>query len=426
MALLGSAQQLWGQEKLPLNTAVEIALEKNFDIRIAQNNAAIARNNHSFGEAGMLPGVMLSSESAGSRNNVRQEFINGNVLENPSADQQSLNTNVMLNWTIFDGMAMFTNYRRLGELEKMGELQARAAIEQVVADLTMTYYEVVQRRQQLFLAEKSLSISAERMQLADERYQLGSSSRLEYLQARVDYNADRSLYLSQSELYSLSKIELNKLLGRDALIDFEPTDSLPITQPVDFDLIRRKAENDNAWLQMAGLNKQVAELNRKLANQAMMPRIDLMGGYHVNRLESEAGFLARNQNRGLDFGLRASVNIFDGFRQQRQRQQSRIMSMNADLEMAKQEQEVLAGISATYTAFENNRILVEMEAENLEVARQNLEIAQERYRLGALPAIELREAQRQLVSAESRLIQARFLLMVNRTELLRLSGQLLD
>lgn len=414
------------QEGLSLQQALAIALEDNFDIRIAQNDAAIAKNNHSLGEAGFLPNVALSLDQAGSVNNIRQEFLTGNVLENPSAAQQSLNVNALMNWTIFDGMAMFTSYKRLGQLESMGKLQAKAAIEQVMADVTMTYFEIVQRKQQLELAEKSLSISEERLKLAEQRYQLGSSSKLEFLQAKVDFNADRTAFLQQLEAYKLSKIALNDLLSREVTLDFVPTDSIQPIQPLEFAELRSQAEKENTWLAVAGLNQKVAALNRQQIGAQMLPQIDLIGGYHFNRLQSEAGFLASNQNRGVDFGLRATINVFDGFRVQRQRQNARIQIMSADIAFEQQKQGVMSALSSTYTAFDNNRVLVEMETENLDIAAQNLEIANDRYKLGALPAIELREAQRQYVAAESRLIQARFLSMVNQTELLRLSGQLLD
>jgi len=426
LMLMAVQLPLLAQESLSLQQALAIALEDNFDIRIAQNDAAIAKNNHSWGEAGFLPNVALTLDQAGSVNNIRQEFLTGNVLENPSAAQQSLNVNALMNWTIFDGMAMFTSYKRLGQLESMGKLQAKAAIEQVMADVTMTYFEIVQRKQQLELAEKSLSISEERLKLAEQRYQLGSSSKLEFLQAKVDYNADRTSYLQQLEVYKQSKIALNDLLSREVTLDFVPSDSIQAVRALEYADLRSQAEKQNTWLAVAGLNQKVAALNRQQIGAQMLPQIDLIGGYHFNRLQSEAGFLASNQNRGVDFGLRASINVFDGFRVQRQRQNARIQIMSADIAFEQQKQSILSALSSTYTAFDNNRVLVEMETENLEIAAQNLEIANDRYKLGALPAIELREAQRQYVAAESRLIQARFLMVVNQTELLRLSGQLLD
>lgn len=426
LALFGWLTGLKAQESLSLADALSMALVQNFDIRIAQNNAAVAKNNKSIGEAGFLPNVQVTIDQAGSVNNIQQEFINGNQLTNPNASQESFNANVQLNWTIFDGMAMFTNYRRLGEFEKIGHLQAEAMVEQVIADLTMTYFEVVQRSQERALAEKSMRISEDRLKLAEERFNLGSSSRMEVLQARVDLNADRSYYLQQLELQKLSKVALNRLLGRDPALDFNPTDSIVGVEDLDYTELRTQALADNRWIAIAGLNRQVAELNRRQAVSPALPRIDLLGGYHFNRLQSEAGFLASNQNRGIDFGLRASINVFDGFRVQRQRQNTRIQLMSAELEFEKQQQAILAGITSTYTAFQNNKALVEMEQENLTIAAQTLEIAQQSYKLGAITPLELREVQRQYVAAESRLIQARFLFVVNRTELLRLSGRLLQ
>lgn len=419
------SQEVAGQAPLTLREAIEMALSANLDIRLARNEAQIAKNNAQLGAAGMLPTVQATLDPSLSRNNIRQEFINGNTLVNPSAGQQSLNANLLLNWTLFDGTAMFTNYKRLNRFDEMGALEARATIEQVISDVMLAYYEARQNLAQLDAAQNNLELSRERLTLAEARAGLGSSSGQELLQARVDFNADQSLVLRQQESLLQAKIRLNQLLNRAADTDWTPIDSFPNASATDLATLRKQATDNNTWLQLAALQTEISGLDARLTRNAMLPRIELLSGYHINRLQSEAGFLASNQNRGLDLGLRAGVTIFDGGRLNRARKNAELMQANAALLEEREKQTMDGLLLSSYVAYENNRNLVKMEAENVAIAQQNVAIAREAYRVGSINALSLREAQQQLLVAESRLMDAQFATTLHLTQLQRMSGQLL-
>lgn len=417
--------QLEAQTPLSLREAIETALSANLDIRLARNEAQMASNNAQPGAAGMLPSIQATLDPGLSRNNIRQEFINGNTLVNPNAGQQSLNANLLLNWTLFDGTAMFTNYKRLNKFEEIGALQARATIEQVIAEVSLAYFETRQNLSQLLAAEKNLELSRERLQLAEARAGLGSTSGQELLQSRVDFNADNSLVLRQQEQLMQSKMRLNQLLNRKADTDWVPTDSIPAAAALDLAELRKQAIDRNTWLQLAEMQSEVAALDARLTRNAMLPRLELVSGYHINRLQSEAGFLASNQNRGLDLGLRAGITVFDGGRLNRARKNADLMQANALLLEEREKQAMDALLISSFVSYENNRKLIQMEAENLGIARQNVNIAREAYRVGSISALALREAQQQLLVAESRLMDAKFAAALHFTTLQRLSGQLL-
>lgn len=413
------------QMPMTLREAIETALSANLDIRLARNEAQIASNNAQPGAAGMLPTVQATLDPSLSRNNIRQEFINGNTLVNPNAGQQSLNANLLLNWTLFDGTAMFTNYKRLNKFEEIGALQARAAIEQVITEVTLAYYETRQNLSQLAAAEKNLELSRERLQLAEARAALGSTSGQELLQSRVDFNADNGLVLRLQEQLLQSKIRLNQLLNRNADSDWLPVDSMPTARALELAELRKQAIESNTWLQLAEMQAEVAALDARLTRNAMLPRVELVSGYHINRLQSEAGFLASNQNRGLDLGLRAGITVFGGGRLNRDRKNAALLQANALLVEEREKKAMDALLLSSFVAYENNRKLIQMESENLGIAQQNVSIAREAYRIGSINALTYREAQQQLLAAESRLMDAQFAATLHLTTLQRLSGQLL-
>jgi outer membrane protein len=193
--LLGFSQELLTPEQ-----AVAIALENNYSIRIARNQAEMAANNVAYGNAGFLPSVDLGASHNSNIQNARQEYLSGQINERDNAKSSSLNMNAALNWTLFDGLAMFVTYEKLKEFEEMGELAARAAIERTIVNVLTSYHDLVRQKQRLQVIDKSIAISEERIRLADEKFQLGAASRLDILQAQVDYNTDRSDLLNGQEL----------------------------------------------------------------------------------------------------------------------------------------------------------------------------------------------------------------------------------
>ena len=77
-----------------------------------------------------------------------------------------------------------------------------------------------------------MSLSRERMRIVEVRYHIGNFSRLDYLQAKVDFNADSAQYMKQREVLNSSRIKLNELMAnhdvtaligiRDTAIDVNP------------------------------------------------------------------------------------------------------------------------------------------------------------------------------------------------------------
>ncbi len=426
LLLAGNLQAQVGEEALSLQEAIRVGLEKNYDIRIAKNNQRMADNNHSVGNAGFLPSVTAQFDQSNASNNTRQEFLSGQILERDGASSETTSALVGLNWTIFDGLKMFTTYEKLGELKKMGEADAKIRIEANVALIIQAYARVVQARQQIVVADKNVAISQERFELSEERFRLGSSSKLEMLQAKVDLNSDISAQLEQKQLLKEAQIALNELLGRDAEAAFITTDSLQTGSELELSKLRNDALKQNPSLLVAETNRRVAQLELKEVQAAMLPRVDVLGDYHWNQSSSEAGFLASNQNTGINYGIRASLNLFNGFYVHRERQNAKIRIETAELQLEQERTALTAAISRLFASYKNSLQLVGLETENLAVAAQNLEVAEESFKVGSLTALELRDAQRQYVAAETRLIQAKYVVMVTRTELLRLSGVLLN
>ncbi len=421
----GYQNPIKAQQLLTLQEALRTALENNYAIQVAKNDAAISKNNNTAGGAGMLPVVNGNVSQDNQVIDTRQKFLNGNENNRDGARSNTLNAGVELNWTIFDGLRMFASKSKLDELEKIGELRMKANIENVFLRVTKSYYEVVLNKQQLETAKQSLINSEQRLQLAEDKWKAGKIAKTEMLKAKVDFNSDQAAYLRQENLYKNSKVVLNQLLGRDLNTTFEVNDSLAKYKSFVLDDLMNKA-TENTALQATKKTQQVSFLTVKEAEAERMPTLQLRSGYNLNRQQSEAGFLQSAQNMGFHYGGVLSMNLFNGFEVNRKINMARIQLKSNEYIYKDSLSKIQQQINQAYNNYVLSTALTKLEMENVKVAEENYDIASEQYKVGVITGIELRDAQLNLNLVKLRLLQAQYEAKLNETELMRLTGELLQ
>jgi outer membrane protein TolC len=426
LALLGilvPVSTVYGQRQLSLDEAVSIGIENNFNIRIADNRLSIAENNNSVGNAGFLPTLNLSGSRTESIDN--NEFRAGGQSQTTNGARSTVtNASLNLNWTLFDGLGMFRTYDLLGELEKISSAEKRLEVENLLREITLAYFDIVRIENQVQVLENTVDVSLERIEIEETKLDLGSGSEVELLQARSDLNADRSAVLRESILLNEAKIYLNRLLARDPETDYQVADEIPIQRSLDEEYLFEKTIAENSELDLARMQQNAADIQVRQLESDRFPEIELNSGYSYNRNEAGGGFFQFNQTKGFSVGVTARVNLFDGFNTNRQIENAQISRKNATLELEQSRLLIRSAFRTLFLTYQNNIELVDLEQENLSNAEETLDIALERFRLGTISSLELREAQRSFLEAENRLINAQYEAKVAETELLRLSGEL--
>ena len=414
------------QEVYNLKRCLEIALEKNYDIRMVRNEQQITANNVTAGNAGFLPSLDLNAGYSGTVNNTSQNNTDGTISKSANIINQGANLGLNLQWTIFDGFSMQTNYKRLKEFESMGELNTRLAIENLIANLTAEYYNYVRQNLRLSNLKSAVVLSKERLRIVEARYAIGSMSRLDLQQARVDFNADSSNLIKQYETLYTSGVTLNRLMAVDDVSQkIELMDSLINPNPdLQGDMLWASVLKSNSHLLLAVKNQTISELDYKNLKSRNYPYLRLNGGYGYTLNTYGSGSPNRRDNLGLNYGFTLGFSIFDGFNRQREQRNARITIQNRKLQSEQLEQSLRADWANMWMAYRNNLNLIALEEENLSTAKENYEIAIERYKLGDLAGIELREAQNSLLGAEERLLQAQFDTKLCEISLLQISGQI--
>ena len=409
-----------------LSQCLKKGLENNYSLRITRNQEEVAHNNATLANAGYLPTIDLGAGYNGSLNgNDTKVRATGETEQSRSNFDNNISAGVDVNWTIFNGFKTKTTYRQLQEMEKMGETQTRLAIEDFIAGLAAEYYNFLQQRLRLNNYYNAVLLSKERLRIVEERYNIGSFSRLDYQQAKVDFNADSAQYIKQQEVVITSRIALNEMMAIDQV--YTPITTVETNIEVDTTLnfvhLWDMMLENNAELMLADHNKAITDLDYKKVLSRNYPYLKLNAGYDYSFNSYNKGAYIHRNGWGGNASLTLGINLWDGNRR-REKRNAQIAIENGKLQREKLVLSLKADLGNMWQAYENNLQLLNLEKLNVITARENHDIAKERYMLGDLSGIEMREAQQSLLQAEERLLSVEYDTKICEISLLLISGEI--
>ncbi|WP_317236300.1 MULTISPECIES: TolC family protein [Flavobacterium] len=416
--------QLQAQETLTLESAIKIALENNYEIKIATNNLKIDETNNNLANAGLLPSINATLTNNNSQLNTSQTQADGSVRTLNNAKNFNLNYGIGLDWTIFDGLRMFVKKEQLEVLEQQGKTELQASILSKISDVYLTYYDLVQQQQVMASIDSAIVISNQRLTTARNRFTIGKASKLEVLNAQVDLNTDKSLLLKQKEIYKTTKIKLNELLARELQTDFKVIQDILIEENLNYEELKEMALQQNPQLQTQILSKKLVDLNLKNVKGNRYPTVRLTSGYNFSRSEASLGFITQSSGQGFVYGVSASIPVFNGFLQNKNEKVAKYEVENATFLLDQQKVTLESQIASLFASYETNLELVKVEEQNTEIAKQNLDITLAKFRIGTITTIEFRTAQQNFIEASVRYSNAQYQTKLSEINLKELAGTL--
>jgi outer membrane protein TolC len=420
---LAQAQQI-----VTLEEAIQQGITKQYSIQISRQRERIAANENSLGNAGFLPTITGSANKNYTISGLNQSFFGGlrPPLVQSGVNSNSGNAGVAMAWTLYDGKGMFILRDRFKELQNLGAKQTESNIENLIALISSTYYDIIRQSLRVNNFKKGLEISNDRLKLAKDRYEVGQGSKVDYYSAQVDFNEDKALLIAQEQAFTNTKIGFNTLLIKEYKTDFSINNTIDLLPKLTLSELKMSALSQNPALIGAILSKKISDLETKNIQSQQKPQIDLVAGYNLNSVANGAGFgVEKGSSDVFNYGLRATINIFDGYNQKRRIQNAKINAEIASMQIEDLKNALLSALERTYVTYENSLNLIQLETENYTIAKQNIDIAFDRFKVGIATSYELREVQRNAVAAETRLIEAKFAAKSAEIELIRLSGNLL-
>jgi len=416
------------QKLLSLEESIQLGLQNHYSIQISKKREKQALNDNTPGNAGFLPTITGTLNKSYTISGLDQEFFGGlrAPLVQSGVNSNSANGGVAMVWTLYDGKGMFILRDRFKELQNLGAKQTETAIENLISLISSSYYDLIRQNLRVNNFKKGLEISNDRLKLAKDRYEVGQGSKVDYYSAQVDYNEDKALLIAQEQSYLNTKISYNTLLVRNHQEEFNVDSKIDLLPKLNLPELKEFALKQNPTLISALLTKKITDLDTKNIQSLQMPQIDLLAGYNMSQVNNGAGFgVQKGSSDVLNYGLRATINIFDGYNQKRRVQNAKINAEIAQLQIDDLKNALISSLEKAFVTYENALNLISLETENYAIAKQNIDIAFDRFKVGIATSYELREVQRNAVSAETRLIETKFAAKAAEIELIRLSGNLL-
>lgn len=428
LALLVILPDTFSQSVYGLKECIGIGLERNFSLLIARNYESIASNNYTPGNAGYLPSLGLNSSYSGSLTDTRQKMTDGSTNVSNGVNNTTSANSVSLGWTLFNGFNVRTTYKKLGELKNQGKLNTRLSAENLVSQIISGYYNYIQQIQLLNNLKYACTLSKERLRIDEDRYLLGSGSKLEVLQSRVYLNADSSNLSKQSEVVRTAQVKLNELMAADDIgASFMTRDTSILVNPdLLYDNLLDETLKENTSLLIAASNQTLSEYDYKIISSRTYPYLNLSSGYSYNMYNYSSSSTKSSTVKGMNYGLTLGFNLFDGFTQRRNIRNATIDKDNKVLLYQQLEQGIRADLITIFNTYSNNLRLITLEKQNLSTASENLDIALERYKLGSLSGIDLREVQKSLLDAKESLLVIQYQAKIAEISLMLISGRIME
>ncbi|MFI8605034.1 TolC family protein [Cellulophaga baltica] len=435
---LSAYTAVFSQEKLlTRDEAMKKALENNFGIKIAGNQVAIADNNQGILNSGYLPTLTGTANASYSRDDSTIEFpgqLNDDNsvradVEIDQAEAQRYSSALNLNYTLFDGMGRLYNYKRLKVQYQLSELQARETIENTLLQLFSVYFDVARLTENNNVLKQALEISQDRFKRAEYSFEYGQNTKLDILNAQVDVTNDSIALLNVEQQLINAKRDLNVVLNQKLEEEFQVDTTLTFIPSLKLEEYLEQSIDNNVALLQTERNLKINEYDIKVSKSGYLPTVGLTGSYGWNLNQSAASaFFPGTNNTTYNLGLGASLswNLFDGGKTTVAVRNAKITYENQELVKQQVALEVERDIQNAHTVYKNLLNIFKIQGQAVLTNENNFERSKEQFQLGRITSIEFRQAQINLLNAETNKNLAKYDAKLAELQLLQLTGQLLN
>ncbi len=448
----------YSQDTLSLARAIQIGLNNNFNVQIGKLNIDIAKNNNNWGQAGLLPSINLIG---GQPNSIVQRKPANPFAVAGRNISDNINGQLDAQFTLFDGFFVRLSKQRLDQLENLSNGNSTFIMENAVQAIILGYYEVLLRSEQLQVLIKNKAFSKERYDYVKLRKELGSAITFDVLQEQNNYLTDSASVLLQEIQLKNSVRNLNLLLNENINKTYQLTDILPFeNESYRYEDLRDKMVSSNTNLRNQYISQELFRNATNIAQSNYAPSLLLnVGGTgsldQLNAkfrptengtiVKSTSGYLNDDPNQpvisssfapeystktGYSYGAYANFSLrftlFNGGQIRRAVENAQIQEKITQLNTNQLKLSLENDLLANYDLYNLRKQLVQITQVKLQAAELNLTLANERYKNGALSAIDLRIVQENYRSSALENFLALYSAISSKVDLIRLTGGLVD
>ena len=415
------------EDLLSKDDLVKLALENNFGIKIAKNQVEIADNNKNVLNSGFLPALIGNAGASYDKNDQEAAFQDGTIRALDGAETTRYNASLNLNYTLFDGLGRWYDYKRLKEEYNLSELEARETIETTILQLFTVYFEVARLSENIEVLKETFANTSNRLERAEYSFEYGQTNKLDVLNAEVDLVNDSINLMNERQTLRNTQRDLNLLINRDLKVDFAVDTTVVFTDPLRLDEFLENGERNNVRILQAEQSIVINDYNRKATKSVYLPTVGLTGSYGWTEGNFPVtNFLSSSTATGISGGINLSWDLFDGGSGITQIKNAKIALDNQETLKQQINLEVKRDIANAQGDYENRLSIYLLQENNVTTASNNFERSNEQYKLGRITSVELRQAQLNLLNAETSKNFSKYNAKLAELQLLQLTGQLLN
>jgi outer membrane protein len=407
------------QQILQLPDAINMALKNSLDISIVKNNIEVATILNSKAVAGAAPVVTSTITDNEQVTSVNQKLNTGTTIQRNNAAANALNAGVTGSILIYNGGRVVATKKRLDELQSQSTHRLNSQIQNIIADVSTAYYDVVRQQNYIKTINKSIDASNQQLSIVKTRQSVGLANNADLFQAQIDLNALQQSKDAQLLVVAQAKSELLRLLTSNPDSTIQLIDTIIVDKDISLNTVQDNL-NKNPNIIISEDQIRINELIVKETAAQRYPTVRGIAGYNFFRNQAAAGQLLLNQNYGPTVGVAVTIPIFNGGLFRKQVQVAKIDVKNSNTQKQILLRDYNAQAVKLYQSYISNITQLKTEQENYKLSSQLLDLVLQRFQLKQATIVEVKNAQQSFEQSGFRLVNLNYAAKVSEIELKRL------
>ena len=412
------------QGRLTLPDALSIALKNSYQIQLAKDNLEIATINNHMGIAGGLPIVNMQAIDNEQITSINQQFPDAaRDVKRDGVSSNILTGNVTGSILLYNGFRVKAAKGRLEELAKLNQGLLNAQIQNTLAIVNTSYFNVIRNQYFLKSINQSIEVSKQRLDILNNKKEIGLANSADIYQAQLDLNTLFQLAESQKLIIKQSKTDLLNFIFVNPDSSITITDTITIDRNINLAEIKSLSQQ-NPQLIATEQQIRINEYLEKEVSALRSPTLRATTGFTISSTSSAAGFILLNQSYGPQVGINLAIPIYNGSINKRQEKVAKVNTRIAKTQRDNVLLNIETGIVKTYQTYSSTLDQLKTAKENYDLSIKLLDLVIKRFELGQATVIDLRVAQNSFETESFRMANLTFTAKVAEIELKRLANQL--
>ena len=461
LLVLSFSAVAYAQEKLTLDDCIKIALKNNSQLKNANRDVEMANSGVTQAYSNILPQVDMRMNVGKTHQGevtylqdvpteyestiiynpvydtalkdtigiVQQTLIGGatkyeqRLVTQPEYDRKSNSASLTVTQPIFDGGNWWNQIKKSKANQEALTHYKDAQQQEIILLVRSSYFDLLKQAALLNVYQESENSYEEHYKRSRSMYEIGSVALADVYKARVSFGEAKSQVIQQNNIAIFAKYKLNTDMGRD------PRTGIKIEE-ADFDIDIQdytETEIDEALSRQPELayyraSEKTAQFDAKIAQASYLPTVGIQASYSRFSDDHKKLYKDYDQNYNWYIGGGLNWNLFNGFADKANCQIQKLNHLKAQENVLNQQRLMRSSIEQARLMLNANQELITINEENLVSAKEDLRLAQERYRIGSGTLLDVLEAQVSVTQAQTNLVSAQYTVLTSYAELQKALG----